>query len=353
MHVDSPEADSIGILDVCAGSGMLGEGVHTAIPGSRVVGFVERQAHSAAVLLERMESQTLSPAPIWCGDLREFDCAAYRAIVHCVVAGFPCQPWSLAGSRKGVDDERWILPDILDMAVELEAPLIALENNRGLDVAEVISQLDQRGYVVAWAGLEAADVGASHHRFRWFFLAYSDCYGRKSERVRRVLDGIRQTQRDHVDGCGGANRADASGLRRSEANSRQPEAGDREGADAEGQRRAAGRVRQRDGAAQSDAQGTGSNRLFAYGPQDSRSWRQAPETQPAVGGLVHGLAEVVDLTHRKQQLWLIGNGVVPLQAAVAYRVLAYRLADHLERHEGGTRAGSDDAIGLTKPAARP
>ena len=169
----------LNILDICAGSGMLGEGLRTAIPGSRVVGFVERQAHSAAVLLERMESQTLSPAPIWCGDLREFDAAPWRAIVDCVIAGFPCQPWSLAGSRQGTEDERWILPDILDLAVELEAPLIALENNRGLDVAEVVNQLDQRGYMVAWVGLEAADVGAAHCRFRWFFLAYSDRYGRR------------------------------------------------------------------------------------------------------------------------------------------------------------------------------
>lgn len=296
----------IRIIDVCAGSGMLGEGLRAAIPGSQVVGFIERQAHSAALLLERMETKTLPPTPIWCGDLEEFSPLPWHGAVDCVVAGFPCQPWSVAGKRKGIKDERWILPHILDLSVDLGSPLIALENNRGLDVAEVIDQLARRGYMVAWAGLEARDVGAAHRRFRWFFLAYSDRYGLQSERVRRVLDGLGAAFGHDIDGCGCEDGADDYGD--TVRSKQKPE------------------QKRNDSSEPID---NCQKRLFAYGPQDPRSWQAPPEAQPAVGGLVHGLAPMVDLTHRAQQLWLIGNGVVPLQAAVAYRVLANRIATHL------------------------
>lgn len=354
--------EGLRIIDVCAGGGMLGEGVKAAVEGSRVVGFVERQAHSAAVLLARMEESSIPPAPVWCGDLRRFDATAWRGAVDCLVAGFPCQPWSVAGLQRGVDDERWLLPDILDLAVAARAPLVALENVRGVDIAAVCGELDGRGYVVAWDALEALAVGAAHHRHRVFFLAYRadyDCAGQPRQRVCRILDRIRSTQWDDADGRRGQADGTDSGAIHSEQERVRGGFGEIQGADAnsggqqpcesdvrQGQsdperRRdraiAGGEGLQRPGGTESTgAQLAGvepdSDQLFAYAPQDVRAWRGVPpETQPAVCELVHGMAKLVDLDHHSQQLWLAGNGVVPLQAAVAYRVLAARLADHIDR----------------------
>ncbi|NIU03711.1 MAG: DNA cytosine methyltransferase, partial [Gammaproteobacteria bacterium] len=86
----------INLLSLCSGVGGLDLGVRLALPGSRVVGYVEREAYCAAVLLARMADKTLDAAPIWCGDLGEFDGGPWRGAVDGIVSGIPCQPHSVA-----------------------------------------------------------------------------------------------------------------------------------------------------------------------------------------------------------------------------------------------------------------
>ena len=71
----------------------------------------EREAYVASELVARMADGSLDEAPIW-SDLLTFDGGPWRGVVDCITAGFPCQPHSLAGKRSGLDDERWIWPDI-------------------------------------------------------------------------------------------------------------------------------------------------------------------------------------------------------------------------------------------------
>lgn len=115
------------VLGLCAGIGGLELGLKLAIPGSRLVGIVERDAYCAAVLVARMEDKALDQAPVW-DDLATFDGAPWRGAVDIVTSGFPCQPISSAGKRLGTDDERWLWPEIVRVIRDVGPRIIFLEN---------------------------------------------------------------------------------------------------------------------------------------------------------------------------------------------------------------------------------
>ena len=75
--VDAGGAQSLFGLSLCAGAGGLDLGLILAEPGYRAVGYVERDAFAAAVLVARMEDQTLDQAPVW-ADLAGFDGRPWR-----------------------------------------------------------------------------------------------------------------------------------------------------------------------------------------------------------------------------------------------------------------------------------
>lgn len=100
--------------------------------------------------------------------------------VDVVTAGFPCQPVSNAGQRKGIEDERWIWDDIVAFVGRMDPRprMLLLENvpgllsaNRGDAMARVVEGLAALGYVGRYRLLRASDVGACHRRARWFCVA--------------------------------------------------------------------------------------------------------------------------------------------------------------------------------------
>ena len=93
-------AESLFGLSLCAGAGGLDLGLVLAEPGYRAVGYVERDAFAAAVLVARMEDQTLDQGPVW-DDLAGFDGRPWHGAVDLVSAGYPCQPFSVAGKLQG------------------------------------------------------------------------------------------------------------------------------------------------------------------------------------------------------------------------------------------------------------
>ena len=161
-------------LALCAGIGGLDLGLHVALDGYRTVCYVEREAFCAASLVARMEDEALDSAPLW-DDITTFDGHPWRGIVDIISAGYPCQPFSVAGRRAGVADPRHLWPHVARIIRECEPGFVFLENVPGhlrLGFNEVARDLDGMGYETAATLLTASEVGATHRRERLFVLAH-------------------------------------------------------------------------------------------------------------------------------------------------------------------------------------
>jgi DNA (cytosine-5)-methyltransferase 1 len=108
------------------------------------------------------------------GDITRTDWARVEP-VDILTAGFPCQPVSNAGKRKGQADARWIWPAVATAVGVLRPRLVFLENVAAITVrglGAVLDSLAALGYDASWTCLRASDIGAPHRRERWFCLAW-------------------------------------------------------------------------------------------------------------------------------------------------------------------------------------
>ena len=286
------------ILSLFSGYGGVERGVAAAIGGARAVCMVEREAFAIANMVAQMEAGAVAQAPIWT-DVTTFDGKPWRGRVDILTGGPPCQPFSTAGKRKHTDDERWIWADVARIIGEVRPGVVFLENvpglrKRGLSV--MLRDLAAMGYDAEWGCFKASDAGAPHRRTRLFLLAYADREQLRQHQQRaqggrvNLCDGGKaQPQHD------GAKLADASGLGLSKLR----QAHDDNGGDAPRHKP--------DGC-----------HAFPPGPGDANGWRRwtrAGGPQPGVCGGSHGAPDRVD------RIRLLGNGVVPAQAALAFREL--------------------------------
>lgn len=370
-------------LALCAGVGGLELGLSRAIPGYRTVGYVERDAYAAAVLVARMEDEALDRAPIW-DDLTTFDGKPWRGVVDLVSAGFPCQPFSVAGKRKRLDDDRWIWPQIARIIGEVEPSFVFLENVPGVlshGAGAVLDSLASLGFDAEWDLFSAADVGAPHRRMRWFCLAHAAGCGWNAQSLRRpstrsgigslsadpssealahagcqCINGLQSIPRRECSnsseswnasealaysnggrelqpcGCESCERRRTSDGSGEVANPESREA--RTIGESHGNNGCSGTS----GDALGDPAGTrlesGFQRAsrkalpaaFPPGPHDQPawdSWIRAGGPQPAVRRGADGVSDALE--YRQNRLRCLGNAVVPDQAALAFRVLYERM----------------------------
>ncbi len=108
------------------------------------------------------------------GDIKKINWASVeRPDVIC--GGYPCQPFSQAGKRKGADDPRHLWPWVREAISELRPRYAILENVRGhvtLGLSTVLGDLAAVGYDAEWNIVSAASVGANHRRERVIIVAY-------------------------------------------------------------------------------------------------------------------------------------------------------------------------------------
>lgn len=179
----------IRVLELCAGYGGFSLGLRLTGRPTRTVCMVEREAYAAALLAKAMGEGRLDPCPIW-SDLCTFDARAWRGAVDLVTAGFPCQPFSLAGKQLGEADERWIWPDIARIIGECRPALVFLENVVMDAFRRPRVDLEDLGYRVKPAiRVSASDVGAPHRRDRWFVLGVAADAEIRAPRLRSVESG--------------------------------------------------------------------------------------------------------------------------------------------------------------------
>jgi DNA (cytosine-5)-methyltransferase 1 len=232
------------------------------------------------------------------GDLKTANWTSVEPI-DILTAGYPCQPFSNAGQRKGLNDERHIWPYIKDIISQLRPKRVILENVRGhltLGFKEVLKDLTEIGYDAKWSIVRASDVGAPHRRERLFVLAQPTNTNGERSIIRESQKERNQRESQFEPGWGGKVASDTNDEYQSYDGSMQ-ELGSRLAS------RRQMRLRR------------------APSPLDINNKLNA-EFVEYMMGLPIGWVTGLDIS-RAQQLKLLGNGVVPQQA--------YYAIDKLER----------------------
>lgn len=118
-------------------------------------------------------------------DIIKTDFKPYANKIDIITGGFPCQPFSNAGKRKGTEDSRHLWPQMLRAITEIQPRWIVGENvgglvnwSAGLVFEQVQTDLEAKGYEVFAFILPAAGINAPHRRDRVWFIAYNDSNGR-------------------------------------------------------------------------------------------------------------------------------------------------------------------------------
>ena len=287
-------------LALCAGFGGLDAGLHLVMPhGYRTVCAVERQAYAAACLVAWMEKTPLGPPAVW-DDITTFNPSPWRGVIDIVSATLPCQPHSVAGKRRGEGDERYLWPHGIRIIRGVNPPIVFGEN-----VGQLISDgyqrikrdLEETGYEVAEGIFTAAEVGSPHLRERLYYLgvladthsgtghAGAKLSGReKGPNPHRSNTGPELANPEH-DRCQGGNKA---GLRTETVMPR-------------------------------------SQTMWPWPAGKGReqyAWEHPRSIESSLGRTAN------ELDTRTEQVYGIGNGVLPVVAAMAFVALWQKLKEH-------------------------
>lgn len=166
---------SLKVGALCAGYGGLELGLQLAGIDTDLKWVSETDEGCSRVLANHW------PTTLHLGDLTEISDPPQ---VDAVTAGWPCQPVSTAATtrnrRLGMNDERWLIRDVVRIANAAHAQWIFLENvygllsaNQGFAFGEVLAALAEGGFDAKWACIRAdQSVGACHRRQRWFAVAH-------------------------------------------------------------------------------------------------------------------------------------------------------------------------------------
>jgi len=172
------------IGSLCSGYGGLDLAVE-ALTGAETVWFSEFDKHAAKVYSTHWDIPNI-------GDLTKVDWSSVEPI-DILTAGYPCQPFSKAGNRKGTNDSRHIFPYIRNAIADLRPKLVFLENVRGhlsLGFDTVLQDLAEIGYDAKWTLARAAAAGLPHRRERLFIVAYDSILNGHSLLSKNQIRGI-------------------------------------------------------------------------------------------------------------------------------------------------------------------
>jgi DNA-cytosine methyltransferase len=279
-HFDVDTTKELTHISLCAGYGGIDLGLKRVIPNLRTVAFSEIEAYAVANLVAKMEAGLLDVAPIWT-DLKTFPFVEFRGRVDILSGGFPCQPFSAAGRRRGDEDPRHLFPYIKRGIALLRPSVVFLENVEGIISSKlgegwsdrrgtsvllhVLRELERLDYKATAGIFSAREIGAPHQRKRVFIMGVSDKRG--LQKTRTELTTARTPESN----------LDVFPSRRGE---------------------------------------------------DQKEWEPKRTIKSSLGRDVDGSSDWMDyddvcesVCNRTDELRLLGNGVVPATAARAFRVL--------------------------------
>jgi len=293
------------VLSLCTGYGGLEQGIRQCNVDLQTLCYVEIEGFAIANLVNKMETGKMDVAPIWT-NLKTIRTRPFRGRVEILTGGYPCQPFSTAGNRKGTKDPRHLWPYILRIVRDVRPKRVFFENVDGhisVGLEQVLRDLERAGYKTAWGIFSAAEAGAPHQRKRVYIMGNSKHNGLPATTIGR---GAEKTSNDDAEGTYPPSK--------SEGTSQLSSSADLSGKRADTQSK---RVQ---GLRSGRKQEPQAHERQILSMRDSKGCGHAGwEAEPDVGRVVDGCADRVD------RIRLLGNGVVPQTAAIAWRVLEEEL----------------------------
>jgi DNA-cytosine methyltransferase len=182
------------LLDLFSGIGGFSLGLEST-GYFQTIAFVEKDKFCRKVLQKNFNNIPIEE------DIRNVRGSNYAADV--ITGGFPCQPFSVAGKRKGTADDRYLWDETIRVIAECKPIWFIGENvegliniNNGVVLRQVQTDLEEQGFQVQCLVIPAAGIGAWHQRKRVWIVAYSDS-NRHSNKIRRSSTKEERISQEH------------------------------------------------------------------------------------------------------------------------------------------------------------
>jgi DNA (cytosine-5)-methyltransferase 1 len=322
----------------------------------RTIAFSEIESFACANLVSKMEAGLLDAAPIWT-DLKTFPWDQFRGKVDILSGGFPCQPFSCAGKRDGDEDPRHLFPYILDGIGRCRPSVVFLENVEGILSAKlngdnwrdpagtpvllhVLRELERVGYKATAGIFSASEVGAPHQRKRVFIMSHSHSGGMSGSRNELGNAGETRQRGTHTSQDGIIQNVWPSRPGQPQFSWEPPRVvenpktwggGVLDDTQNSNDQRWQSKVGERGANIRGDYQVDTITQQHRGTDCSPREYTQC-ETEPSMGGNPNGAtrglghAELyLSCDNRTDELKLLGNGVVPATAELAFRTLKTKL----------------------------
>ena len=171
------------LLDLFSGLGGFSLGLEST-GFFETIAFVEKDEFCQKVLKKNFKNIPIE------GDIRNVKGDRYKADV--ITGGFPCQPFSVAGKRKGTDDDRYLWDETIRVVRECKPKWFIGENVEGLVniqdgmvLRHLQDDLEKEGFEVQCLIIPASGIGAWHQRKRIWIMGYSEHNGHTSTKIRK------------------------------------------------------------------------------------------------------------------------------------------------------------------------
>ncbi len=287
--------------------------------GFRTAGQVEQNPYALRVLRKRFGRRI----PRWT-DIKDFTADDFKRRTGIdsptlISGGFPCQPFSCAGKRRGKEDDRYLWPEMFRIVRELRPAWVLGENVAGIvnmELESCCADLEGEGYTVRAFLVPACGVGAWHRRERVFIVAHSN-----SRHNARSTEQERKQDLSQIITPSGTGQLFSSIITYTNS-SRKSSGGEDRGVGGVGKPIKAMANTNSTGLQESARPGLGGIQEEVGSSTWGEPGRGAPATgdywsvEPTVGRVAHGVP------HRVDRLRCLGNAVVPQQVYPILAVIA-------------------------------
>ena len=180
------------LLDLFSGIGGFSLGLEST-GYFETIAFVEKDKFCQQVLKKNFKDIPIE------SEVRDVKGERYAADI--ITGGFPCQPFSVAGKRRGTDDDRYLWDETIRIIRECKARWFIGENvegiiniQDGMVLRQVQDDLEKEGFQVQCLVIPASSIGAWHQRKRVWILAYSKHNGSHRSKGNETIESSNQSK---------------------------------------------------------------------------------------------------------------------------------------------------------------